>query len=338
MQPMDKTGYSDIVTQYSNSYRLYKENRKLYKKIDGDIGIEHLYDIHSEIRDAMSRYDTRSSFTRSERYYNRMANRYGISWLGRPIAPTTPVYSIYRWLFSDKQHVYIGLTKDIKQRISAELRRGTVYEYLKNTKQRFSISILESGLYPSDAAEMERYYIVQERLDGHIPINKAIGGTIGGCHSRSDDELLEMASQYKSVMELRGNGALLKALKTRPGLYRKATASMIKKPHPTFERQDIEPLINGCTTLREFMKSHPSEYCVCKRNGWEDLLGRLKRTYVQSKEVSEEAIRKAVSECKSRLEFNKRYRRETYVAKKLGIYDDVVKHLPKQSGKLKGIR
>ena len=334
---MNEMDYSNIASQYSSSHQLFKENRGLYRKIDVEIGIENVFDIRAEVREVMSRYSTKSKFTVAECYYNRMANRYGISWMGTPTVKPEPVYCIYRWTFSDGKHVYIGLTKNISQRISSELRVGTVHDYIKESGQRFSISILEHGLYPSDAADMERYYIVQSRLDGFIPINKAPGGSTGGCHARTDDELLAMASQYKSVKELRGNNALLKALKTRPGLYRKATASLIKLQRPKFSRDYMEEVVGRCRTLREFMVSYPSEYGACKRNGWNDLLDRLPRTNVQSKDVTEESIREAVAKCTSRLEFNKRFRRETYVAKKLGIYDDVVKHLPKQTGKRKGM-
>lgn len=334
---MNEMDYSNIAAQYSSSHRLFKENRKLYREIDRAIGIENVFDIRAEVREAMSRYSCKSKFTVLECYYNRMANRYGISWMGTPTVKLEPVYCIYRWEFSDGKHVYIGLTKDIKQRISSELRVGTVHDYIKESGQRFSISVLEHGLYPSDAADMERYYIVQSRLDGFSPINKATGGAIGACHARTDDELLAMASQYKSVKELRGNNALLKALKTRPGLYRKATASLIKLQRPKFSRDYMEQVVGCCRTLREFQVSYPSEYCACKRNGWNDLLDRLARTYVQSKDVTEESIREAVAKCTSRLEFNKKFRRETYVAKKLGIYEDVVKHLPKQSGKRKAM-
>lgn len=334
---MNEMDYSNIVAQYSNSHRLFKENRGLYRKLDVEIGIEHVFDIRAEVRETMGRYSCKSKFTVSECYYNRMATRYGISWMGTPTVKPEPVYCIYRWAFSDGKHVYIGLTKDIKQRISSELRVGTVHDYIKESGQRFSISVLEQGLYPSDAGEMERYYIVQSRLDGFSPINKAPGGTTGGCQARTDDELLSMASQYRSVKELRSNNALLKALKTRPGLYRRATESLIKLQRPKFSRDYMEQVVGRCRTLREFMVSYPSEYCACKRNGWNDLLGKLARTNVPSTDVTEESIRKAVAECSSRLEFNKRFRRETYVAKKLGIYEDVVKHLPKQTGKRKDL-
>ena len=332
---MNDMDYGNIAAQYSNSHRLFKENRKLYREIDRAIGIENVFDIRTEVREAMSRYSTKSKFIVSECYYNRMANRYGISWMGTPTVKPEPVYCIYRWAFPDCKHVYIGLTKNISQRISAELRVGTVHDYIKESGQRFSISVLEDGLYPSDASEMERYYIVQSRLDGFIPINKSPGGTTGGCHARTDDELLAMASQYRSVKELCGNNALLKALKTRPGLYRRATKSLIKLHRSKFPRDYMEQVVGCCRTLREFMVSYPSEYCACKRNGWDDLLGKLARTNVPSTDVTDESIREAVAKCTSRLEFNTRFRRETYVAKKRGIYEDVVKHLPKQTGKRK---
>ena len=327
--------YNEIVKQYQTSRKLRKENFRLYKEIDRHIGLDKVFDLRTEIRNVMSQYQYRSTFTHMESYYYHLAKRYGISWGGVQYNTIKPNYCIYRWMFSDNRHVYIGLTTDINRRIGEELRLGTVHDYLIESGQHFSISILESGLYPSDAAEMERYYIVQSKLDGYIPINKATGGTLGACVRRSDEELLTLASKYKTVKDLCSDGALLKALKERPGLYRKATTNMIKLKRPQLSRETIAECISKCTTLVEFMRTYPSEYGVCKRNKWEDLMTNLKRSNVPSGEVTVESIKEALSQCSGRTEFNKRFRRESYVARKLGIYDELVKSMPKQTGKRK---
>ena len=88
-----------------------------------------------------------------------------------------------------------------------------------------------------------------------------------------------------------------------------------------------------CHTLNEFVKNYPSEYAACRNNGWNDILDSLGRTYRPSETITDEDIRAALAQCKTRTEFNIRFRSESYAAKKRGIYNDLVKHLPKQTGK-----
>lgn len=327
--------YNEITKEYQTCYMLRHKNYQLYKEIDQGIGLDKVFDLKAEIQSVMSQYSYKSNFIRFDSYYYLLSKRYGIPWKKPSTIIAKPVYSIYRWVFSDNQHVYIGLTNNIERRIYEELRVGTVHDYIKATGQRFSVSILESGLYSTDAAEMERYYIVQSKLDGYIPINKATGGTLGACYRRSDEELLALASKYKTAKELKNDGALRKALAERPGLYQKAAANLIKEKRSQVSRTEIAACISRCTTLAEFIKTYPSEYGICKRNKWEDLMEGLARTYVPSREVTVASIKEALSQCSGRTEFNKRFRRESYVAKKLGIYDELVKSMPKQTGKRK---
>ena len=104
-----------------------------------------------------------------------------------------------------------------------------------------------------------------------------------------------------------------------------------KRTHVTHE--ETMQAASECHTLNEFVKNYPSEYAACRNNGWNDILDSLGRTYRPSETITDEDIRSALAQCKTRTEFNIRFRSESYAAKKRGIYNELVNSLPKQSGK-----
>ena len=325
-----------LMNSCSNSYEFFKQYRTAYHKIPTDILYAH-FNIRDEIKQEMRKYDTWSEFLNGICYYARMAKQLNMRSSfnelkkQRIVAPQKS-WVIYRWEFNNCNDVYIGLTKDIRQRIYQELRKGTVHEYLRNTNSKYSVSILERGLYPEDAAEMEKYYIVQAKLDGYHPINKVGGGSLGRSVNYSNPDIIAMAQRYHTFDELRENNALFALIK-RHHIYRQATAHIPRKNRAEITYNMAKEASMQCKRLADYVHKYPSEYIACRLRGWNDILDSLGRTYRQSDLISEEAIRAAFAQCKTRTEFNIRFRSESYAAKKRGIYNELVNSLPKQTGK-----
>lgn len=326
------------LSRCATSYEFFKKYHKTYLSLTYDIIARH-FDIRAEIIAEMSRYAIWSDFLKHGRnYYVRLAQSMNM----RPIFYTIESrphalksnWLIYQWTFNDGEAVYIGLTKDLGSRIKSELRTGTIKDYIAKTGSSYSITVLEHGLTMDNAAEMEKYYIVQARIEGKTPINKMSGGGVGASIHYSDDELIAKVKQYKTLAELRNDQALLCMLKRRK-LYKNATKTLARKNRREITYSDAKRISANYTKLSDFMRDNGSVYNACRNNGWDDILNSLGRTNRQTSNISVDEIKASLSQCKTRTEFNKRFRTESYTAKKLGIYADLVKDIPKQSGKAK---
>lgn len=136
----------------------------------------------------------------------------------------------------------------------------------------------------------------------------------------------------QTVKDLRKNDALRVAA-YRHGIYNEVVSMLQRSKRTHITREETMQVASKCHTLNEFIKNYPSEYTTCRNNGWTDILDGLSRTYRQSDLITDEAIRTALAQCKTRTEFNIRFRSESNAAKKRGIYNELVKNLPKQTGK-----
>lgn len=146
-------------------------------------------------------------------------------------------------------------------------------------------------------------------------------------------ELLETVERkYTTLAELRADQNLYSQIK-RYGLYKAVSATLEHKRRSEVTRSDVEQAISKCGTYAQFLKEYPSEYGTAHRNHWDDLLERLPRSYTKADDITVDRIKDCIRQCKSRTEFNKKFRTESYTAKKRGIYDELVKDMPKQSGR-----
>lgn len=161
------------------------------------------------------------------------------------------------------------------------------------------------------------------RKSGYVP--KGNGWT-------NEKLVSEILDKCKTVKDLRNNNTLRVAA-IRHGVYSEVASMLQRASRGQITYDEAKQAAGECHTLKEFMKDHISEYQACRNNGWNDILDSLERAYRQSDLISEEAIRAAFAQCKTRTEFNIRFRSESYAAKKRGIYNELVNSLPKQSGK-----
>lgn len=143
-------------------------------------------------------------------------------------------------------------------------------------------------------------------------------------------ELIELVtSKYKTLSELRNDHNLHSRVK-RNGIYGEVSALLEHKNRKAITKEDILAAVGKCTSYVQFMREYGSEYSVARRMGWEYLLEPLPRRYKKPTEYTLEYLQDCVRQCTGRKDFNTRFPSETYIAKKRGIYDELVKDLPKQ--------
>lgn len=242
-----------------------------------------------------------------------------------------PLWVIYRWHFIESNSVYIGLTRHYKERIRQELYRGTVHEHIQSTNDSYNVGIVLEGLTASEAAEAERDYIAEALTSGATVLNKNAGGSLGPTTPRSKESIIdEVVSKYSTLSELVADNNLYTMVK-RYHVYTEVSKRLRHHNRPKLTEDDIKSAASKCTTWAQFMKEYPSEYQVVRNNHWEHLTDHLARTYKKSDEFTYEHIWDRAHSCSSRTEFNKKYRSESYAAKKRGIYDEIVADIPKHT-------
>jgi hypothetical protein len=243
-----------------------------------------------------------------------------------------PLWSVYRWYFPETDSVYIGLSTNVKSRIQTELRQGTVYDHIRSTGDSYSISIIAEKLTATEAATLESEYIEASRLAGYNVINKLAGGGLGAIMSRTDESILEeITSNYTSVKELRTLNPTLYMMVKRHKLCSKVSSLLKRGKRYQLTKEIILDAVKQCTTYAEFQYKFPSEYQAAHNNHWDDLIKDLPRRNKKASDYSYEHIYECAHQCSTRTEFNKQFRSESYAAKKLGIYDEIVADMPKQS-------
>ena len=139
-------------------------------------------------------------------------------------------------------------------------------------------------------------------------------------------------NKYSTLAELRNDTNLYAQVK-RYGLSKTVSGFLERQNRAEISYSYAKAVASRYTRLTDFTRSEPSIYTACRKNGWTDILNELSRIYKKSSDIGLDDIRSALNECGSRTEFNKRFPSETYAAKKLGIYNDLVKDMPKRSGK-----
>ena len=146
---------------------------------------------------------------------------------------------------------------------------------------------------------------------------------------------IEEALRYSTITKLRAKNPNLYSQIKRHKLYRTVADQMQKSHRPKLTEDEITSAASKCTTWAQFIKEYPSEYQVVHKNHWEHLTDHLSRTYKKTDEFTYEHIWDCAHSCSSRTEFNKKYRSESYAAKKRGIYDEIVADMPKQNKHMK---
>lgn len=153
--------------------------------------------------------------------------------------------------------------------------------------------------------------------------------------TRSNESIIEeVREKYTSLAGLAKSDPSLLMLIKRRGIYKDISSMLVHRHRDKLSMADVQAAVDKCTNYTQFQSEYPSEYQAALRNGWRDIIDALPKRYNMSSEHSSyEHIVECLRQCSTRTEFNKRFRHESYTAKKQGIYADLVKDMPKMTGK-----
>lgn len=127
------------------------------------------------------KYNTRNEFRQKSKYIYRKSIEYG--WLDDICDHMKSVGDLYKrciyvYEFFDN-HAYIGLTSDLDRRYDEHLRKGTVYNYIKQNNT-YNFKRLTDYVDVELSKKLEKKYVDDYKKNGWIMLNKYKTGSIGG--------------------------------------------------------------------------------------------------------------------------------------------------------------
>lgn len=108
-------------------------------------------------------------------------------------------WSVYRWYFREHNTVYIGLTKNFRQRIKDELRYSTaspVKDFLSSTGCSYEVHEIYTGLSSEEASRLEIETIKASKEAGYQVLNRNRGGALGGGHAEPGYTKVYIIAKY----------------------------------------------------------------------------------------------------------------------------------------------
>lgn len=348
------------IAQYKKAgYTMLNRNR------GGSLGSYSYRGMYSSMTDeqilesAIRRYDTFAKFKRgSKLMYNEIRRRGLIDSIASvlPVPMATPpahtresIATIihgcknYAEFRTKHQGAYNAMKRNAWDDLAATLTKGRLYPTKDELQPTFSDILAQVNQRSIGLAYGARCLGLSERKFREYAgtelarIRKTRKNDVVRCseaprlRKRSNESIIsEVTSKYTKLADLAKNQTLLMMVK-RHGLY-KQVSSLLQHTHRlTITRDDVSDAVKQCTTYAEFQQKFPSEYQVAHHNHWDDLIKDLPRKNKKASDFSYEHIHECAHQCSTRTEFNKKFRSESYAAKKLGIYDEIVADMPKQS-------
>lgn len=199
------TNINDFCRKYPRAYEKIK-NKNWYHLLDGirqnRAGTKWTREMISKlIAKCDSLYEFRIDFTNA--YQAMLKNGWHdlAAGLSRKsvLLNETSVWSVYRWYFPEYNAVYIGLSKNFKQRIKDELRYRTaspIKDFLDATGSSYEVNEIYTGLTSDDAARLEIESIKRSKDEGYRVLNRNKGGTLGGGHSEPTYTKVYIIAKY----------------------------------------------------------------------------------------------------------------------------------------------
>ena len=183
---------------------------------------------------------------------------------------------IYAYEFSDN-HVYIGLTKNIKQRNYEHLietnenKLTTVHKYMILTNLQPKLKIYYENLNEEEAKLKENEVLDEYKNNNWIILNKVKTGSIGGGRIKwTYEKCKEEALKYKTKNEFNRKSSSAHASALNNGWLNDICSHMIEILKPrgywTFEKCKEVALL--CKTKTEFQDKYKGAYNIVKKNNW----------------------------------------------------------------------
>lgn len=180
---------------------------------------------------------------------------------------------IYAYEFYDN-HVYVGLTYNVEERDNNHKKRGTVFNYIKETG---IVPILKQLVIEpvdvNEAVRLERSYLEDYISNGWIPLNVAPTGSIGGGNVKwTFDKIKEIALNYTNITDFnRDYSWAYQVAKTKNWLGEIMSHMIIKnKPRGYWDYNKCKEEAFKYTSRKAFGLNSSVAYSKARKNEWLD--------------------------------------------------------------------
>ena len=246
--------------------------------------------------------------------------------------------TVYAYEF-DNNSVYVGLTCDVDRRKWQHLNNKTsaVFKHIKNTNSKFSVIILTDIIDVEEAKIKEKFYLSQYKSSGWKVLNVAKTGGVGGATTiwtYEECKRIALVCEYKKELFTKYVGCY-NAAKTHGWL--KDICSHMKPLHRElkWKFEDVQREALKYKHRNDFKKGSTLAYNAAVNSKWlPDVCKHMmpprskhtKWTFENCKNLCE------VSNCKTRVEFEKKHGTAYTAMRKKGWLDIL---LPKRIKRLK---
>lgn len=286
-------------------------------------------------------YETRTEFARNDSGAWNYARTHGILdevCSHMVIRGSKRKRIIYVFEFDD-HHAYVGLTFNIKDRLSCHLTntKSAVYRYIHKTGCNYLFKTISEWLLEKDAQNEEQRMIEKYEADGWTMINSMHGGGLGACRKKYTLEYCkQVASGYHYKKLLREERTALYQAIHKNGWQKEIFAHMEKwtKCKERYPDEKIREIVRKCRNREQLKKDYNSLYQYLLKNKLLDkyIPSSCKQStprHPQGYWTIERAIEVALM-CNSRTELRKKYYQAYILLKNNELLD---KYLPNIKGK-----
>ena len=286
-------------------------------------------------------YETRTEFARNDSGAWNYARTHGILdeiCSHMVIRGSKRKRIIYVFEFDD-HHAYVGLTFNIKDRLSCHLTntKSAVYRYIHKTGCNYLFKTISEWLLEKDAQNEEQLMIEKYEADGWTMINSMHGGGLGACRKKYTLEYCkQVASGYHYKKLLREERPALYQVIHKNGWQKEVFAHMEKwtKCKERYPDEKIREIVRKCRNREQLKKDYNSLYQYLLKNKLLDkyIPSSCKQStprHPQGYWTIERAIEVALM-CNSRTELRKKYYQAYILLKNNELLD---KYLPNIKGK-----
>lgn len=244
---------------------------------------------------------------------------------------------IYVFEFDD-HHAYVGLTYNIKDRLSCHLTntKSAVYRYIHKTGCNYLFKTISGWLSEKEAQDEEQRMIEKYEVDGWTMINSMHGGGLGACRKKNTLEYCkQVASGYHYKKHFMEDHPSIYEAVHKNGWQKEVFAHMEKwtKCKGLYPDNIIREIIADCQSREDIKRKCSSLYQYLKRNNLMDEYMPLntpqRPRHPQGYWTLDKAIEIAPT-CYSRTDMRKKYYQAYLLLKDNNVLD---KYLPNIKGK-----
>ena len=253
----------------------------------------------------------------------------------KPEQPQLQLRQLYLIEFSEKV-AYIGAAENPKDRFRRHRSgKSPVHDYIDKTGINPNLTILSEPMQQDLAFSKEKELIAKYNADGYRLLNKSKGGERGySTNATTNDEIIQIASQYKSRGEFQRKNKKMYQLALTRGILDKACAHMPKNLKKIYTEEKLQEVLAGVESLRELEDKDITAYdLIIKYHRQAEFFIHQGRRWVKKPLepfYTLEELQAEASKYASRTEFQDKGAKYYNYALRHHIIDEVCSMLPKR--------